>query len=253
MLDFLELAGLEVDEKKTRRIQQAMNDLLDRQFIHAGDRGSMKHWEILISPRHERIFTAFFEMCGRKFIKNERERWVGVVPDLEAISLPDMRLSQTIVALILALVYQEHVNDGDVESGAVVHTDTAQVFERLAYVLGRERMKASELHDSLKEFKRRGVVAFGDRDDETEAIEIFIRPIVKYIVSNDVTEALRQFAGHEERVLDEAEVAAAPSEESNEDGDHEDGDHEDGDHEDGDHEDGDHEDGGNHSEDAEMA
>jgi hypothetical protein len=206
MLDFLELSGFEVDEKTSRRIQQAINDLLERQFIHAGDRGSMKHWEIITSPKYERIFSAFFELAGRKFVKNERERWVGVIPDLEAISLSNMLIGPTIVALILALVYQEHVNDGEVESGAVVHTDSAQVFERLAYVLGRERMKPSELHDSLQEFKRRGVIAMGERDDETEAIELFIRPIVKYIVSEDVAGALRRFAGEEEQALQDAEA-----------------------------------------------
>lgn len=209
MLDFLNLAGFQVDERTARRIQQAAHELLDRQFIHAGDRGGMKHWEVLTSPRHERIFAAFFEMCGRKFVKNERERWVGVVPDLEAIALPNMLLGQTIVALVLALVYQEHLNDGEVESGAIVHTDTAQVFERLAYVLGRERMKPAELHDQLQEFKRRGIVAFGERDDETEAIELYIRPMVKYLVSEDAAAALRKFAGDAERGLDAAEHQAA--------------------------------------------
>ena len=73
-----------------------------------------------------------------------------------------------------------------------------------------ERMKDSEFRELLGEARRRGIVAVGEADEDSLDFEVFIRPMIKLVVSADVREALRQFAGDEERMLDAMGADAPP-------------------------------------------
>lgn len=216
MLEFAELKGINLDEATARRVQRAANELLERQFLHAGDRGAMQYYELLTQKRYWGLFTAFFEMCGRRLIKNDQERWVGIVPDLEVLDPPRMRLPETLLALMLAYMHQDGVNQGEIERGGVVCKDTAELFELYASVLGRERMRERELQNQLHEFKRRGIVAFGETDPETGDFEIYIRPLVQHLVTGDVLTLLRRYAQRHEPEIAEDDETAAPAAEASE-------------------------------------
>ncbi|MEQ8348559.1 MAG: DUF4194 domain-containing protein [Sneathiellaceae bacterium] len=202
--ELLELEAAGHDDRKLRRAAAA---LLDRQFLHAADRGAAQHYHLLVDDRYWRYFEGLFDAIGRRLVRNEREQWVGLLPDAGlypdlASALPRMRQAETLLLLVAALVYQEKINIGEVEQGAVVRTDTGELFDRYATLLGRERMKDSEFRELLAEARRRGIVAVGEADEESLDFEVFIRPVIKLVVSADVREALRQFAGEEERALD---------------------------------------------------
>lgn len=208
-----ELAAFEAAGHDDTRLRRAAAALLDRQFLHAGDRGAPQHYAAIVDDRYWNYFVALFDALGRRLLKNEREQWVGLLPDPElypelTAALPRMRQAETILLLLLALVYQEKVNLGEVEQGAVVRTDTGELFDRYATLLGRERMKDAEFRELLAEPRRRGIVALGETDADSLDFEVFIRPMIKFVVSADVREALRRFAGEEERELDERERAA---------------------------------------------
>lgn len=210
-----ELAAFEAAGHDDARLRRAAAALLERQFLHAGDRGALQHYTTLVDDRFWRYFEGLFDALGRRLYKNEREEWVGLLPDPElypdiAAALPRMRQAETILLLVLALVYQEKVNLGEVERGAVVRTDTGELFDRYATLLGRERMKDAEFRELIAEPRRRGIVAIGETDEESLDFEVFVRPMIKFVASDDVRAALRGFAGAEERALDERERVAEP-------------------------------------------
>ncbi|MFC3227464.1 DUF4194 domain-containing protein [Marinibaculum pumilum] len=210
--ELLELEAAGHDDRKLRRAAAA---LLDRQFLHAADRGAAQHYHLLVDDRYWRYFEGLFDAIGRRLVRNEGEQWVGLLPDMGlypdlAGALPRMRQAETLLLLVAALVYQEKINVGEVEQGAVVRTDTGELFDRYATLLGRERMKDSEFRELLGEVRRRGIVAVGEADEESLDFEVFIRPMIKLVVSADVREALRQFAGEEERMLDKMASDAPP-------------------------------------------
>ncbi len=214
-----ELAAFEENGHDDKKLRRAAAELLDRQFIHAGDRGMARHYYAIIDDKYWRYFQGLFDALGRRLIKNEREQWVGVLPQTElypdvASALPRMRQGETILLLVMALVYQEKVNQGEVESGAVVQTDTGELFDRYTTLLGRERMKESEFRDLVNESRRRGIIAFGERDEDSQDFEILIRPIIKFVVSDDVRAAMRQFLGDQEQALDRAGVTSVDGAES---------------------------------------
>lgn len=214
-----ELAAFEANGHNDVKLRRAAAELLDRQFLHAADRGSPQHYYAIVDEKYWRYFQGLFDALGRKLYKNEREQWVGILPDSEVYSevttaLPRMRQAETILLLVMALVYQEKVNIGEVERGAVVRSDTGELFDRYATLLGKERMKDHEFRDLTNEARRRGLVAFGERDEESLDVEIFIRPMIRLVVSDDVREAMRRFAGEEERTLDAREPERANGEDA---------------------------------------
>lgn len=209
-----ELSAFEASGHDDRKLRRAAAVLLDRQFLHAADRGAPQHYATIVDDRFWRYFEGLFDALGKRLYKNEREQWVGLLPDSElfpdvASALPRMRQAETILLLVIALVYQEKINVGEVERGAVVRSDTGELFDRYATLLGRERMKDAEFRDLIGEARRRGIVAFGETDEESLDFEVFIRPMIKFVVADDVREALRRFAGEEERKLDDRERQGA--------------------------------------------
>lgn len=208
-----ELTALEAAGHDDRKLRRAAAALLDRQFLHAADRGAAQHYYTLVDERFWRYFEGLFDAIGRRLYRNEHEQWVGLLPDSGlypdlAGALPRMRQAETLLLLVVALVYQEKINAGEVERGAIVRTDTGELFDRYATLLGRERMKDSEFRELLSEARRRGIVAVGEADEESLDFEVFIRPTIKFVVSAEVREALRGFAGEAEQALDALEREA---------------------------------------------
>lgn len=214
-----ELADFEEKGYDDQKLRRAAAELLDRQFIHAADRGMARHYNAIIDDKYWRYFQSLFDALGRRLIRNDSEQWVGVLPEIGlypdvASALPRMRQGETALLLVMALIYQEKINQGEVEGGAVVRTDTGELFDRYTTLLGRERIKEIEFRDLTKEARRRGIIAYGERDDESQDFEVLIRPIIKFVVSDDVRAAMRQFLGDQEQALDEAGVKAIPQAET---------------------------------------
>jgi hypothetical protein len=134
---------------------------------------------------------------------NTAQQWLGLVADPEFFDiLPDERLTgdETIVLLLLALTWQDGINQGNVESRAVVKTTGEKLMTQLADVLSGENAKVTKnikparLREILKDFARRSLIAIGEQDPVTLDIEIDIRPMVTQLAGKDTLERLAAFA-----------------------------------------------------------
>ncbi|MBV8651350.1 MAG: DUF4194 domain-containing protein, partial [Alphaproteobacteria bacterium] len=121
-----ELQELEIKGHDPVKIIKAAHTLMRRQFLFAGDRGIAQAYDMATDPKFARYLEAYFDGIGYRMVRNEAEQWVGLLPDADLVPLAQMKTDETIVLLLLALVWQECVNDGEVKERAVVETTSGE-------------------------------------------------------------------------------------------------------------------------------
>ncbi len=201
-----DLVDIEVrfGERAVDDVRQVANQLLRRQFLFAGDRGTTHAYEIVRGSRYRGYFTALFDALGYQLRISEAEQWVGLLPDPELDLFPKMRTEQTIALLVLALAWQDAANRGAAEARAVVKTTLNEVLERYRDIAGRNRKEAltsARFEDALREFVRRGLVWVGEWDPEAADREIEIRPMLHLLVDGSAIDLLERFAAEAEGAI----------------------------------------------------
>ncbi|ACJ00837.1 DUF4194 domain-containing protein [Rhodospirillum centenum] len=202
-------------------VRQVANQLLQRQFLFAGDRGTTHAYEIVTGPRFRSYFTALFDALGYQLRISETEQWVGLLPDPELDLFPKMRMDKTIVLLILALAWQDAANRGAAEARAVVKTTLNEVLERYRDIAGRNRKEAlisARFEDALREFHRRGLVWLGDWDPEAADREIEIRPMLHLLVGGNALDLLERFAAEAESAITRERRTRSPQDDGEQEG-----------------------------------
>ncbi len=192
MLRDLQIATADNDEI-CNDLRQTANYLMARQFLHIEDRNSVRHYNRIVSDRYFLYFQNLFDALGFTLVREPSEGWLGLLPDPGA-GFSSMYMDETIFLLILALIWQESVNAGEVEEHAVVLSDSGAMFDRYQAITGRTRITQTRAKEILSAFKRRALIRLGDIDPDTLDVEIWIRPIVRRLVGENVISALEQFA-----------------------------------------------------------
>lgn len=201
--DLAALAGRYGDDR-TVDIMRAVNYLLRHQFIYSGDRGTVALYATATDSRFEGFLRDWFDVAGYRLVANPQEQWIGLAPDAEELPLPRMRLDETVTVLILAAVWQEEVNAGNVGARATVATTVNALHERYSDLVGRGRSAAlppRRMLDILRELARRGIVAVAEEDVEAQDMDLTIRPMVRLLAGDEVLGKLSAFAADEEARL----------------------------------------------------
>jgi len=190
-----EFTNLESRGLEPKRLIRAANALMNRQFLFAGDYGTIGIYETLTDARTQRYFEGLFDALGYRFKRNDQDQWVGLVPDVETVGPGSLKIEETLVLLALALVWQERVNAGEVGGRGVVEASSHEVFDRLSAIVTRkDRMKERRFIDIVTEFKRRGFVQIGERDEESGDVMLEIRPMIREVAGEDILGRIRSFA-----------------------------------------------------------
>ncbi|MDQ0392880.1 DUF4194 domain-containing protein [Labrys monachus] len=206
----IEFKDLEAREPRTmERVSQTIHHLLRHQFIHTDDRGSASLLEIVRRPTTGALLGSFFDTAGYKLVLRESEGWAGILPDTERMAPPRMRIEETLVLLVLARLWQEGVQDGEVGEYSNVLTtlnDAYDAYQGLASRSRRAALRIEAFRDIVHELARRAVVRLHGYDEEFQDQELTIRPIVTLLAGEDFLATIEIF-------LQEHEVPAEEEEE----------------------------------------
>ena len=117
--------------------------------MFAGDRGTTVAYNTIMDGRFRDAIDAFFDSCGYRLIGIPRPNGPDRGAD-EDVPLPRMKLDETIVALVLAVHWQDEVNIGAVEDRATVVTTLNTLYDRYREMVqanGRTAVPASRFHE----------------------------------------------------------------------------------------------------------
>jgi hypothetical protein len=183
----------ERDPALMARITQLIARLLRDQFIHRGDHGSARLLDTLYRPVAVNLLRDYFDVAGYRLVVRESEGWAGLLPDLERMSAPRMRIDETLVLLVMRRLWEESVHNGDIEDGGSVLLTLNEAYAAYEDVVSRGRraaMPAAQFRDVVRSIERRAVVRLGAVEDDD--MELSIRPIVTLVAGDEFLTHLEQ-------------------------------------------------------------
>lgn len=193
----IEFQDLEAREPRSmEKVTQTIHHLLRHQFLHTEDRGSPPMLEMLRRSAVVGPVEKFFDTAGYRLVIRESEGWAGIFPDLERVSHPRMQVDETLVLLVLARIWQEGIQDGNVGNYGSVLTTLNETYDAYLELVSRSRrpaLKIEDFRDAVKELGRRAAVKLHAYDDEAQDQELVIRPIVSLLAGDDFLSSLEAF------------------------------------------------------------
>lgn len=182
-------------------LRRTAHALLSRQFINNRDQRSSRLYEA--ARRHVDYFTKLFDALGYDFIHESADQWVGIVPADDAPwTANKLSMDETMILLLLGLLWQDGINQGACGDGGTVETTSSEVFSKHADILGRERIPRPRFMEIIKELSRRGLVELGEEDPDTQDVVLNIRSCIRHVAGEGALANLQVFADKSERELD---------------------------------------------------
>jgi len=183
---------VEESGKDVQEFQQTANYLLAHQFVSAYKHGQRKYF--LLIETYQSYFSTLFEALGMNLYVNENERLVGLLP-VEREAFVKLRTDETLFLLVLRQMYEEKIENFEVDNGFVA-TNTHAILDRYVHLVQREIPSETRFKDILTLLSRHGAVIRGKAyEDESRNVAIHITPVVRLIVTEAYLRQLESFNG----------------------------------------------------------
>lgn len=203
------------DPRLMDRALRVIRHLLRQQFFHVEDRGGASLMESLLRPDLEKLVADYFEVAGYRLVVRESEGWAGLLPELEQAGQPRLRIDDTLVLLILRRLWEEGIQEGDIERHGSVLVTLNEAYDAYQDTVARARrpaLSAGEFKAILEGLARKAVVRLDEYDDDLQDYRLTIRALVATVAGDDVVERLEQLLARP----DEAEAEPEDDEQQGE-------------------------------------
>ncbi len=183
--------------------------LVTEQVLYYSDRHSRTaYWMV---DAYERDFRQALAPLGVNVHVNRKLRFAYAVP--QHAKAGSASIGQTILALVLRMIYDEYARNGQVNDDGEVVCDLEELQVKYRELSGREMPAKGKLDAQLEVMKRWGIArksedhASDDRDDATtQPYVVIIRPAIYEILGETVLQHLSRFK--EAAVLNETDEEA---------------------------------------------
>jgi hypothetical protein len=192
----VEFASLE--ERNPRGFQRAtqlISYLMRNQFVHAEDRGASSLLETLHSPELERLVKAYFDVAGYRLVHRETEGWAGILPDPERVTLPRLRIDETVVLLVMRRLWEEALQQGEIQANGTVRTtlnEAYSAYEGIVAGTRRAGMTISDFRSTVQTLEKRALVRLSELDPEEQDMDLDIRAVITTVAGDDFVASLEQ-------------------------------------------------------------
>lgn len=192
----IEFASLEENNPRGfQRVTQLVAHLMRNQFVHAEDRGAAALLETLHRPELAKLVEAYFDVAGYRLVHRETEGWAGILPDPERISLPRMRIEETIALLVMRRLWEEALQLGEIFANGTVRTTLNEAYAAYQGIVAGTRRAAltpGDFRDVLQTLEKRAIVRLGELDPEAQDMDLDIRALVTTVAGDDFVASLEQ-------------------------------------------------------------
>lgn len=177
------------------RVTQLVAHLMRNQFVHAEDRGAATLLETLHRPELARLVEDYFDVAGYRLVHRVSEGWAGILPDPERISLPRMRIEETIALLVMRHLWEEALQLGEIFANGTVRTTLNEAYAAYEGIVAGTRRAAltpGDFRDVLQTLEKRAIVRLGELDHEAQDMDLDIRALVATVAGDDFIASLEQ-------------------------------------------------------------
>ncbi|MEG3619816.1 DUF4194 domain-containing protein [Magnetovibrio sp. PR-2] len=194
----------QLSEARQETLRDIIATLLRDQFIFIGDRGTHGYDDLLDSIKIQDFLDSYFYMSGRTFHYHEGEKWAGVIPDETSSKWQKMKLDETQLLLVLAVMYNELIEKGSIDERAVAFTIYSDIVDRFIEIIGGKEAPEKwqrQIIKTLELFQTRRIVKLVPHE-ESEDFDVEIRGMVPILCAGETQARLKMF-------LDSAEAKAS--------------------------------------------
>lgn len=168
--------------------------LLAEQVLYYADRGSRMAYGTV--ELFEREFNHVLSLVGAELKVNRQLRFACAIPKNGKAGVATT--SQTLLALVLRKIYDEHARTGQLNESGEVVCDLVELEEkyRLSTSGKRELPGRTELEALVRVLKRWGIVrklGDNDMDDSDQPYALAIRPAIVELLGETAISRLEQF------------------------------------------------------------
>lgn len=192
----VEFASLEERHPRAfQRVTQFIAQLMRHQFIHTEDRGGAALLETLNRPELAKLIESYFEVAGYRLVHRETEGWVGILPDPDRVSLPRMRIDETLVLLVMRRLWEEALQQGEIHANGTARTTLNEAYSAYESIVAGSRraaMPVSEFRATVQTLEKRALVRVGDLDPEMQDMDLDIRAVIAAVAGDDFVASLDQ-------------------------------------------------------------
>ena len=168
-------------------IKKASSMLLHHNYLYFSDSRQRAHYQIV--SRYRSYFDNLVEALGMRLIVDDEYRFVGVLP---TIVLHQLKLEETLLIIILLVLYDEEVQKLQLFEGVAV-TNTRLLMTRYEQLTGRPFPKSSILRQRLALFQKHGIIKYTAQGDDEGEIDIKILPSITFVVDKARLEAVNSY------------------------------------------------------------
>lgn len=195
------------EEELTRALQV----LMVRQCVYSSTPGVGRTYDIV--REHAPFFERYFGALGYGLIISHRDQMVALsVPDVtsryDAI-YERLRKDETLVLLMLKLIFEEGLREHRVADGGIVETSTNEIVDKFEATAGERPPEEGRMIDILRFFQRKGVVRIGQRDRIEHITPVSVLPGIDVVVPESYVEQLKLWATSASADTADAQDAAA--------------------------------------------
>ena len=185
----------QLSEARQETLRDIIATLLRDQFIFVGDRGTRGYDDLLDNIKIQDFLDSYFYMSGRTFHYHESEKWAGVIPDETSSKWPKMKLDETQLLLVLAVMYNELIEKGSIDERAVAYTTYSDIVDRFVEIIGGKEAPEKWLRQIIKTlelFQARRIVKLVPHE-ESEDFDVEIRGMVPFLCAGETQARLKVF------------------------------------------------------------
>lgn len=178
-----------------QRVTQLIAHLLRHQFVHVEDRGAATLLETLHRPQLAKLVEAYFDVAGYRVVHRETEGWAGLLPDPERISLPRLRIDETIALLVMRRLWEEALQLGEIHANGTVRTTLNEAYAAYQGIVAGSRraaLSANEFRDVLRMLERKAIVRLGEFDADAQDMDLDIRALVTSVAGDDFVASIEE-------------------------------------------------------------
>lgn len=186
------------DQYVAEDFESTASRLISEQALYYADRNSRMTYGMV--ELFEREFKHVLSQVGVGLKVNRQLRYACAIPDNGKAGTATT--TQTLLALVLRKIYDEHARTGQLNESGEVVCDLVELEEkyRLSTSGKRESPGRSELESLLKVLKRWGIVRKLDEDEMTDMVgnedqpyALAIRPAIVELLGETAISRLEQF------------------------------------------------------------
>ena len=178
---------LKLTEKEIETFSNLITKLINVNYLTAEKEEDKNTYYFIVS--HLECFQSYFELGGMELIHYQPTK--TLVLKNEHLTKQNLTKTGSIITLIIRLLYHQKLSDPSLTKEIIITTKEIQEKYEHLNINGEERIKKSDLEETLKLLKKHNLINYKGGDFQNDDFLITIYSTIKYALDINTLEEIQ--------------------------------------------------------------